>query len=165
MMPERSSIRTCSSADGSVLRNGSTNLETDIAPPRLSRAIIRRRNGKPSASSMSAVFFRASPRVYERARSREAATFCAAHTVSRCSRSLTRFILLGFQYLVINLSIGIFSWEVEAGVWLNDVLHHLTRCVIRRRGRVCPAITARQGAHAWFFFCCSLHTVHCRLFI
>lgn len=102
--------------------NGSTNLETDMVPPRLSRAIIRRRKGKPSASSMRAVFFRTLPGVYVRAFSLNVAAFSAALSVARCSRSLIRLILLGFQYLVINLSIGILSCGVEAGVWVNEVL-------------------------------------------
>ena len=121
IIPARSSVCICASAAGSVIPKGSANFESDIAPPRARRANIRRRSGRPRASSIRRTFLRASPGVNVRRRTAASAIFCVAFFLARFSRSLTRFIRRGFQYFIIDLSIGVGSAEVKGTNLRADV--------------------------------------------
>lgn len=115
-IPARSRIRSCASADGSVMPSGSASFESDIVPSRANRAIIRRLTGTPSAVNINRVFLRTSPEEYVRARSAFCLAFCNARTSARCLRSRILRKRFSFQYLVTNLSIGIMMRATSAGV-------------------------------------------------
>ena len=120
MIPERSSMRTCSSAEGNVMWKGSASFEIDIAPPCRSLETILRLIGKPSASSINAAFFFESPGEYILLFSRSATNLSSARFCARIFLSLARCIRRGFQYLVINLSMGV-GVERDKGVELITV--------------------------------------------
>jgi len=113
-IPARSNARKCLSAVGNVIRNGSTSFESDIAPPPCRRASMLRRSGSPRAFSIRLAFFCESPRVYVRRCSCRTLALSAARfsiLILRCRILANR---LGFQYLVIGLSIGMEGNGVNA---------------------------------------------------
>jgi hypothetical protein len=124
--PARTRIRSCTCADGKKILNGSTNFDNDMAPPMASRESIFLRSGKPSASSIRRTFLCISPVEYVRdsstclfRRSRSLASSCR-------SRSRTRRILRGFQYLIIGLSMGMREEECNQQEGIGDAFENAT---------------------------------------